>query len=205
VARRREPHSAPRCNLSRLCGVLEREPTWEWTLDAEIAVEKRGRTSRLAQLYTAHAPRAGRLAYLLTGDPDVAEDLTQEAFTRLITRFGALRRPDAVDAYLRRSVVNLARKHWRRLGRERSYVRREGPVLADRTLNHPDVAERVALWKELDKLPYRQRAALVLRFFEDLSERETAESLGCPVGTVKSLVSRGLEALRQEIRGGDDA
>lgn len=173
-------------------------------MDAEVAVERARTTARLAQLYAAHAPRAGRLAYLLTADRELAEDLAQEAFARLITRFRGLRNADAGDAYLRRTVVNLARKHWRRLGRERAYVRREGPAIARRTIEGPDIGERDVLWRGLDRLPYKQRAALVLRFFEDLSERQTADSLGCAAGTVKSLVSRGLHTLREEMRRGED-
>jgi RNA polymerase sigma-70 factor (sigma-E family) len=166
----------------------------------ESAVERAKTPARMAQLHAVHAPRAGRLAYLLTGDPDLAQDLAQEGFARLITRFRGLRDPDAVEAYLRRSVINLARKHWRRIGRERAYLRREGPLVTRRVVDEPDLGERDALWRELDRLPYRQRAALVLRF-EDLSERQTAKALGCAQGTVKSLVSRGLEKLRAEIRG----
>jgi RNA polymerase sigma-70 factor (sigma-E family) len=173
-------------------------------VEAEVAVERPRSTARMAQLYAEHAPRAGRLAYLLTADRELAQDLAQEAFARLIIRFPMVRRADAVDAYLRRTVINLARKHWRRLGRERAYVRREGPVLLRRTIEEPDLSERDALWRGLDRLPYRQRAALVLRFFEDLSERQTAEALGCAVGTVKSLVSRGLNSLREEMRDGED-
>jgi RNA polymerase sigma-70 factor (sigma-E family) len=170
-------------------------------MEAEVALD-RDRRAALAELYARHAGRAGRLAYLLTADSDLAQDLAQEAFTRLITRFRRLRNPDAVDVYLRRCVVNLARNHWRRTGRERAYVRREGPVAQQRTAGQPDLEMRDALWQALQRLPYRQRAALVLRFFEDLSERQTAAALRCAVGTVKSLVSRGLQALREEM---DDA
>jgi RNA polymerase sigma-70 factor (sigma-E family) len=169
-------------------------------VETDLIIET-ARESRLERLYAEHAPRAGRLAYLLTGDGELAKDLAQEAFARLIARLGTLRDPAAVDAYLRQSVLNLCRKHWRRLGREREFVRREGPAIVRRTVGCPDIADREVLWLALGRLPHRQRAALVLRFFEDLTERQTAESLGCPVGTVKSLVSRGLEALREEMRG----
>ena len=64
----------------------------------------------------------------------------------------------------------------------------------------PDIAGQDALQRALNKLPYRQRAALVLRFYEDLTERQTAKALGCAVGTVKSLVFRGLQTLKEEIR-----
>jgi len=171
-------------------------------VEAEIALGRdRGRA--LPELYAAYGPRAGRLAFVLTRDRELAEDVAQEAFARLITHLPTLRDPDAVEAYLRRSVVNLCRKHWRRMSRERSFLRREGPVIATRTSAQPDVARRAALAGALDRLPYRQRAALVLRFYEDLTERQTARALGCAVGTVKSLVFRGLQALREEI-GHDD-
>jgi RNA polymerase sigma factor (sigma-70 family) len=72
--------------------------------------------TRIAELYASHAPKVGRLAYLLTGDRELAEDLAQEAFVRLIGRLSAVRDDAAIAAYLRRSVVNLVRKHWRKLG-----------------------------------------------------------------------------------------
>jgi RNA polymerase sigma-70 factor (sigma-E family) len=171
-------------------------------VEAEFAVEG-GRRESLAGLYAVHAPRAGRLAYLLTRDPHLAEDVAQEAFARLIVRLPSIRDPDAIDAYLRRSVVNLCRKHWRRTARERSFLRRQGPVEASRAAHQPDVAGREVLQRALDGLSYRQRAALVLRFYEDLSEKDSAKALGCAVGTIKSLVSRGLQTLREELADED--
>jgi RNA polymerase sigma-70 factor (sigma-E family) len=167
-------------------------------VEAEIALG-RDRGATLAELYATHGPRAGRLAYVLTQDRELAQDVAQEAFARLIVRLPTLRNPDAVEAYLRRSVVNLCRKHWRRVSRERSFLRLEGPPMATRTTAQPDVVRQDALRVALERLPYRQRAALILRFYEDLTERQTARALGCAVGTVKSLVFRGLRALREEI------
>jgi RNA polymerase sigma-70 factor (sigma-E family) len=173
----------------------------EADVEAEIAIGRDRRRS-VSDLYASYAPRAGRLAYVLTGDAELAQDVAQEAFARLITHLPTIRDPDAVEAYLRRSVVNLCRRHWRRAARERSFLRREGPAITSRTAGQPDVARRELLAEALHRLPYRQRAALVLRFYEDLTERQTARALGCAVGTVKSLVFRGLRALREEI--GDD-
>ena len=81
-----------------------------------VEVAERGRTEggRLAELYRRHAPDAVRLAYLLTGDRVLAEDLVQDAFVKLAGRFRDLRDPDAFAAYLRRTVVNLTNSHWRR-------------------------------------------------------------------------------------------
>src|SRR6266550_1806162 len=81
---------------------------------------------RLGELYRRHAPDAVRLAYLLTGDRALAEDLVQDAFVRMFGRFRDLRNPDAFGAYLRRTVVNLANSHFRRLKVERAYLAREG-------------------------------------------------------------------------------
>jgi RNA polymerase sigma-70 factor (sigma-E family) len=169
--------------------------------EALEAVIHQDRTSRLAALYARHAPRAGRLAYLLTGDADLAEDLAQEAFARLIARLGSIRDEAVIAAYLRRSIVNLVRKHWRKARSERSYLRREGRNLATQATMGPDVADQDELWRALQQLPHRQRAAIVLRFYEDLSEAETARVLGCAVGTVKSSVSRGLRRLQKEMIG----
>ena len=156
---------------------------------------------RLGELYAAHAPDAVRLAYLLTGDRAMAEDLVHEAFVRLFGRFRDLRNPDAFGPYLRTTVVNLARSHFRRRRVERDYV--------DRTAGQPDVHAAVdvegreAMWRAVQTLRPRQRAAIVLRYYEDLTEAQTAEVLGCAVGTVKSLVSRGIDQLRRELRGSE--
>jgi RNA polymerase sigma-70 factor (sigma-E family) len=166
---------------------------------AELAEYVDGASSRITALYRAHAQRAGRLAYLLTGDVDVAEDLTQEAFARLIGRLDRIRNENAIDAYLRRSVVNLARKHWKKRGRERAYLQGESARLVDASGTPPDMAARDELWAALRALPYRQRAAIVLRFYEDLTERDTARALGCAIGTVKSSVARGLRQMREEL------
>jgi RNA polymerase sigma-70 factor (sigma-E family) len=158
--------------------------------------------SRVAELYRVHAQEIGRLAYLLTGDAELAEDLAQEAFVRLIGRLGGIRDEAAVVPYLRRTVVNLARKQWRKRRTERSYLIRERSEQSACSRDLPDLAGRDELWEALAKLCYRQRAAIVLRFYEDLSEEQTARILGCAVGTVKSSVARGLREMRKEL---DDA
>ena len=160
----------------------------------------RSEGGRMAALYEAHAPEAARLAFLLTGDRALAEDLVHEAFVRLFGRFRDLRHPEAFRAYLRTTVVNLTRSHFRRRRVERAYVEREGraPETAP-----ADPGGWQEMWEVLQRLQPRQRAAIVLRYYEDLTEAQTAEVLGCAVGTVKSLVSRGLDRLRAEIpRGG---
>ncbi len=160
--------------------------------------------ARITALYALHARKAGRLAYLLTGDPHLAEDLAQEAFVRLMGRLSSIRDEGAIASYLRRSIVNLAQKHWRKLGNERHYLNAERVSVVVRSASLPDVESRDAVWQALEGLPYRQRAAIVLRFYEDLSEKETARVLGWRIGTVKSSVSRGLERVRKEMTSDED-
>jgi RNA polymerase sigma-70 factor (sigma-E family) len=165
-------------------------------------VDTEGRS--LAELFVRQVPRAVAIAYLMTGDRGIAEDLAQEAFIRLTGRFRHIRSPDAFDAYLRRTVVNLSISHLRRRRVERAYLEKERRRPAGSAENLPDVGRREELWSVLLELPVRQRAALVLRYYEDLSERQTAEILGTSVAAVRSLVSRGIEVLRGRIRGEDD-
>ncbi len=157
-----------------------------------------GSTRRLDELYARHAPGAYSLAFLLTGDRHQAEDLAHEAFVRLVGRFRHLRHPEAFEAYLRRTLVNLHTSKLRRLKLEREHLARERSRGVT-TAALPDVAGRQDLWAAVQVLPPRQRAAVVLRYYEDVSERETAETLGCSVAAVKSLVTRAMTTLRQRI------
>lgn len=152
---------------------------------------------RLTELYVRHAPGAQRLAFLLTGDRAEAEDLVQDAFVRVVGRFGHLRVPDAFGAYLRRTIVNLHTSQLRRKRLERAWLERERHAP---TPTEPEVGGREELWHAVLVLPPRQRAAVVLRFYEDLSERETAEVLRCSPAAAKALVARAMETLRAEIR-----
>lgn len=158
-------------------------------------------TGRLADLYVRDAPGARRLAYFLTGNRELAEDLVQEAFVRVAGRFQHLRTPDAFDVYLRRTIVNLFTSHLRRSKLERAYVQRHGGERAYAT-DPSDPASRDELWRALQRLPERQRAAIALRYYEDLSERRSAEIMGCSTRALNQLVVRGMAALRAQI--GDD-
>src|SRR2546425_13079151 len=99
---------------------------------------------RLGALYVTHAPDALRLGYLLTGDRTLAEDLAQEAFVRMFGRFRDLRNPDAFGAYLRKTVVNLSRSHFRRVRVERAYVQREAGAPP---AGAADVGSREEMWQ----------------------------------------------------------
>ena len=177
----------------------------ETRIETDGAPEAGAVAGRIAELYERHAGAGLRLAYLLTGgDLPAAEDLLHEAFVRCVGRFRYLRVPDAFDAYLRRAIVNLHTSGLRRARLERAHAARERGAPA-RVSTMPDVAGREDLWRALQTLPPRQRAALVLRYYEDLSERDTAGVLGCSVPAVKSLIARGSEALRGELPRGEDA
>jgi len=140
-------------------------------------------------------PAVVRLAYGLTGDLGHAEDIAQAAFARAYASWGRVIKAGDPEAYLRRIVINENRRRFRK--------QRVAEVLLgtvpDSSL--PDTAaeadERAALLPALRQLPPRQRAVVVLRFWLDMSEADTATALGCSVGTVKSQASRALVAMRQ--------
>jgi len=153
----------------------------------------------LAELYVAYAPDGIRLAYLLTGDRALAEDLVQDAFVRLVGRLRHLREPSAFWTYLRRTIVNLATSHFRHRRVERAYLDRVAAAPAADTNSNDELDE--SMHRVLLGLPQRQRAAIVLRFYEDLSDVQTAAVLECSPGTVRSLVSRGMQTLREGLEG----
>jgi RNA polymerase sigma-70 factor (sigma-E family) len=170
------------------------------SVEMERAETQRG--DRLGELYLRHAPDGIRLAYLLTGDRALAEDLVQEAFARFVGRLLHLRNPDAFEPYLRRTIVNLSRSHFRHRRVEARYLQRIAwsPERSSTDSDeHGDLDE--AMHEAVLRLPARQRAAIVLRFYEDLSDAQTAEVLKCRPGTVRSLVSRGMTTLRAELAG----
>ncbi len=137
------------------------------------------------------------MAKLLTGGHRAeAEDLLQGAFERAYRRWGRISRRDDPERYVRQILVNASVDRWRRLRR-----RPEAPLVVtgpDPGVADPAaaVADRDLVLRGLAALPPRQRAVLVLRYFEDLSEAQTATMLGCSVGTVKSQAARGLARLR---------
>lgn len=142
-----------------------------------------------AALYRERYEPMVRLAYLLTGSNEVAEELVQEAFVKVHRNWD---RADVPVAYLRTAVVNLCRSWHRR----RFLERERRPELAPR--EHEELAAD-EMWDVLAALRPRQRAALVLKFYEGLPEAEIAEVLGVRPGTVKSLVHRGLAQLRKRM------
>lgn len=149
--------------------------------------------SAYAEIFATHHAEVFRLATLLCGDRHRAEDATAEAFVRVFPHWSKGRVND-VRAYLRRAVVNEVRTRGRRRVLEERPFRRLWPSSVDAAEDRS--IERHRMLDVLARLPVNQRAVLALRFYEDLSEAETAEALGLRVGTVKSQTSRALARLR---------
>ncbi len=145
-----------------------------------------------AEYFAARRDAVRRSAYLLCGDWHRAEDITQVAMTKLYLAWPRLRET-GMDAYARKVVVRTFLAENRRLWRRREQVTESlpEPPVAD-----GDVDQRLLLEAALSSVPPRQRAVLVLRYFDDLTEARTAEVLGVSVGTVKSQTARGLDTLR---------
>lgn len=151
-------------------------------------------TDEYALVFEAHHRAIYRLAYLLCGETTTAEDATAEAFARVYPRWRA-GQVDDVGGYLRQTVVNQVRGGFRRRLLERREGARHQRQPAMRLVE--DLAsDREDLARALRSLPPGQRTAIVLRYFDDLTEAQTAAVLGTSVGTVKSQVSRGLDHLR---------
>jgi RNA polymerase sigma-70 factor (sigma-E family) len=137
-----------------------------------------------------------RTAYLLTGDHGRAEELLQTALVRTHRRWRQIERTDAPEVYVRKVLVNLHSTWWRRARRREDPIATV-PERADPSADSYAACEqRDELWRAVLALPPRMRAALVLRYFEDLPEAEVARILDCSLGTVKSQTSRGLDRLR---------
>jgi RNA polymerase sigma-70 factor (sigma-E family) len=139
-----------------------------------------------------------RTAYLLTGDRALAEDLVQTALTKTYLAWGRIRDKSAAEAYARAALVTTSTTWWRR----RWHGERPTERLPDRpSASDPTAAldERDEMWTAISRLPARQRAVIVLRYYEDLSEDEIARALGCSRGTVKSQAARALGTLRTQL------
>ena len=138
-----------------------------------------------------------RLSFALCGDRGKAEDATQEALTGVYLRWGRL---DDPLPYARRAVVNATNDQWRRLSRRERKERTAAAVSPESpTLLDEGGADRDRLVRALQRLPYGQRAVVVLRYWHQLSEQETAAALGNSAGTIKSQTSRALARLREEL------
>ena len=149
-------------------------------------------TDVAAAFYAAHRLDAARWAVALTGRRDVGEDLAQEALLRTASRLGSIDNP---PAYLRRTVVNVCRSWLRSAVREQQRVER---AHAGRPSSVSETSHE--LLDSLARLSYKQRAAVVLRYWADWTDDQIAAALGCRPATVRVLLHRGLAALRTELK-----
>jgi RNA polymerase sigma-70 factor (sigma-E family) len=141
-----------------------------------------------AELFRQQYEPMVRLGYLLTGDREAAEELVQDAFVAVYRSFGRMTNP---PAYLRTAVVNNCNSWWRRRRLERTHQQSTPPESVYLVVDE--------LWDALLRLPVRQRAAIVLRFYEDLPENDIAKLLGCRPPTVRTAIHRGLRTLRRQV------
>jgi len=159
-------------------------------------------TAAFADFVAARSPALFRTAYLMVGDHGLAQDLVQEALTKTYVAWPRLREVSRAEAYTRKAITTTYISWWRRKAWRAERPRGEVPDAGQREElqgHGPDVVDRAWLWQELRTLPPRQRTAIVLRYYEDLSEAQTAEAMGCAVGTVKSQVAQGLKRLREQM------
>ena len=163
-----------------------------------MATGSREHVSGFAELVEARSTALLRLAYAVVGDHQLAQDLLQEALVKVYVAWPRLRDASAAEAYARRTIVTTAIS-WRR---RRSFHEPPVDVVPD-SGGDTDQSDRLAthdvLWQQVCGLPPRQRTALVLRYYEDLSEAETADLMGCSTGTVKSQLSAALGKLRERV------
>jgi RNA polymerase sigma-70 factor (sigma-E family) len=153
--------------------------------------------------YVTHRlPALLRFGHALTGNPHDAADLVQDVLERVGVRWAVVgREPGGVDAYVRRAMVNARTSRWRRRRRESLVAQ-----IPDTAVTGRDRLEDEPLWQAIRSLPPRQRAVIVLRYYEDLSEAQIAATLGISAGTVKSQASRAVATLRRTLaqEGGND-
>jgi RNA polymerase sigma-70 factor (sigma-E family) len=171
---------------------------------AETAAEAEaawGADEAVALLFTAHYRGLVRLAVLLVHDVTLAEDLAQDAYVALHGRWHRLRDADKALAYLRVTVLNRARSALRRRSVASRYLSAVPPPGTEPSAEYAALGliQHADMLRAVGRLPHRQREAIVLRYYADLSEAQIAEAMGVSRGAVKSHTSRGLAALRAAV------
>lgn len=163
-----------------------------WTADEAVT-----------HLFVIHYRPLVRVAALLLHDDAAAEEIAQEAFVALHRSWARVRDPDRAAAYLRQTVVNRSRSALRRRAVADRFLRRQGPAVTVPSAESDALASEThaEMLAALRQLPVRQREALILRFYSDLSEAQVADAMGISAGAVKSHTSRGLAALRRLLDG----
>ena len=172
--------------------------------------KRAGKDADFSAYMSARQPALYRTAYLLAGDHAGAEDLLQNAFAKLYLSWDRIRDHGALDGWVRRVMVNEHNSLWRRAWKRREHSTDTIPETGAHDAYDDGVGG--ALWSFVQTLPPKQRSVVVLRYYEQLSEAETADILGISVGTVKSQTSRALAGLRTRApqslnphESGDDA
>jgi RNA polymerase sigma-70 factor (sigma-E family) len=173
--------------------------SWPGTLGTGAGVNARATTDTARDAdfeawMSARQPALLRTADLLTGDTHSAEDLVQTTLAKLYLAWDRIRDREHVDAYARRALINEHRSTWRRPFKRLEVLAEHLPEKGVHDTSYD--GDREALWRFVNTLPRRQRAVIVLRYYEELTEAETAQALGVSVGTVKSQASRALDSLR---------
>ena len=174
-----------------------------WTGAGIVSNEDTGardRDAEFSEYMAARQPSLLRTAYLLTGDRHTAEDLVQTALAKLYLSWDKVQRQDSLDGYVRRILVNEHNSLWRRAWKKRETSTSELP---EQPVEPQQSGHDAELWNLVQTLPRKQRAAVVLRYYEQMSEAETAAVLGVSVGTVKSQTSRALATLRIRVADSD--
>jgi RNA polymerase sigma-70 factor (sigma-E family) len=143
-----------------------------------------------------------RYAVMLTGDRHSAEDLVQETMVRAQLHWRKISKADAPERYVKRMMVNIFIDWQRGSWWKRVLVRADAGAAVGVSDESETAANRDAIWQALARLPRQQRAALVLRFYEDLPDAEIAEVLGCTIGTARGYISKALTALRARLTPG---
>ncbi|HEY1487410.1 MAG TPA: SigE family RNA polymerase sigma factor [Micromonosporaceae bacterium] len=147
------------------------------------------------EFVTVRSPRLLRAAYQLTHDWALAEDLMQAALAKAWRAWSRLSLESDPEPYVRKIMFNTYASWWRRRWNHENPTD-SVPERTDDSMPHGQVDDRDQVWRALGRLPRRQRAAIVLRYFADMTEAQSADILGCSIGNIKSLTSRGLSSLR---------
>lgn len=193
----RDPPGVCEGVASGIAGIAGQAPT-EQMVTASPDGSDRDRL--VSDLFDLHYAGLCRLACLLLGDQAAAEEAVQEAFVRTYSGWWRVRHPERAQWYLRAAVVNQCRSRSRRRASEDRGNRSVWTDQGSRDDGHHDPDEALAVLAAVRALPPRQRAAVVLRYYEDLSEADVASVLGCTVGTVKSQLSKARAALARQLQ-----
>lgn len=160
---------------------------------------KQAHDAEVTRLYKELIPAATKLAAILSGDDHHAHDIAHDAFIRVMAKRNDLTNPDALRAYLRTAVVRQVSNEQRSWFRRKN--RQERATLGEPTVTtpHPHADDRIDMIRALHTLPAKQRIVLVLTYWHDLPDRDIHHATGYPIGTIKSLRSRGLTALKERV------